>query len=202
MSQILRRPPATASVMFTGAKIARPIPVTSGWLNELLVHASLEPLVTSIEQVPQLIINGLPRFADAVVVEMACSLCVIEVVRRDAVESNTLGAIAAKTLGLPRLSLVQDVLRVEPGATNRRLTWACRRHPVSVADRFRILERLGQEGGELPLGELGEHLGASDPISAILRLVCDGELDADLSDRMIGARTKIRTRRSENGGHA
>lgn len=199
MQSLLRRPLPHVTTMFTGIKTSSPIPVTSALLGEFLVDAHLDPAVRRLDRVPELLIDGVVRLAQAAVVDFGPSRCVIEVLGN---EADSLGAVAATTLRLPKLSVTGDQLALEPRATNRRVVWASRRHPVSAHDRIKILATLTVEGGEMSLAELGENLGASDPLAAILRLVCDDQAEADLSSALIGPNTRIRLRRAEQGGRA
>jgi hypothetical protein len=185
--------------MFAGSKTVNPIPVTSSLHHDLLIYASLDPAVLSIDFVPDVSVAGCKYAVNGAVFQTGQARFLIEVEGTNARNGENLAAVAADDLGLDVFSVAEDELKREPFASNRRLVWQCRDHGVGAGERVRIFRFLAEEGGVAALGDFEGHgFAASDPVSAALHLVCSDLLEADLAGAPLGPATKIRLR--SNGG--
>ncbi len=195
MPHLLRRPLANVTTMFAGAKTMNPIPIGSSLHHELLVYASLDPAVLSIDFVPDVTVAGCTYAVHGAVFQTEQAKFIVELEGANAKNGENLAAVAADDLGVDVFSVAENELQREPFASNRRLVWACRHHRVGAGDRVHILHVLTEEGGEAALGDIAERVAfASDPVSSVLSLVCGDLLEADLSGAPVGPATKIRLR--------
>jgi len=184
MSHLLRR--SNASWDFVGAKTAMPIPLTSSLRRDLLVMASLDPSVCRI--------GFAERPLDLLVFDFVFGRCVIlePAVRLDEIH---LAERTATRLGLPTHTFTDEEITADPLAANCRQVWSFRHHRVSASDRIRVLGLLGEESGACSLGRLATEIrSGTDPVAAVLAMLCADLLEADLSAGPLDPETRIRRR--------
>lgn len=84
--------------------------------------------------------------------------------------------------------------RQQPYSDNCRLAWLCRDYRGDPRDRDRILQSLSRRRERTLTEAASECRYSSDPISAVLSLVCADFAEADLHEMPIGPTTPIRIR--------
>lgn len=183
------------SDLFVSAKAATAIPVRHPALRDVLIQASLDPLVRSITYIGSTAVASDPVGPDRVVIQSDEGQFLLDVVParsiRD-VEAKGPGQIGLTELGLRRIILTTEEIRREPRYTNTRLVWSYRESPVPVGLRMLILQMLLDEG-PLPLGELLKSIRSEhDPAPAVMALACADLLHLDLVSRPLSPNTIAR----------
>jgi hypothetical protein len=142
-------------------------------LKDVLIQASLDPKVRSIDYIQQV------EFASETV-----KLAAIVIVRDDGrfwldvadgspprdIEEEQMAQAALRDLGLRPLTLTPADIRREPRLTNARLVWSYSLCPVRLTLRMRILAALADDG-PITLGQLLSSVHADrDPTAAVMAL--------------------------------
>jgi hypothetical protein len=187
---------------FYSAKAAVPIGYKAGRVRIALIQLSLDPSVDAIEFVPTVELSGTEVSVDAVIIVRDGAKWLLDLVdERPIAELDEVGLrlLAAEKIGLPTFSITSADLDRQPYANNCRLVWLCQNEHVPAGDRVRILQVLTEEGS-MPLASAAEQCrSATDPVAAVLSLVCADLLEADLESAPLGPETRIE-RRVRMGG--
>jgi hypothetical protein len=150
---------------FRSYKTPQPIAYLQRWHRDILVQLTLDPNALRIEQGPG------TRATEVFDLLVTTTGGVIRIFAfRDDIEAPSLPP-GGNCISLKRSSVLK-----EPRAANARAIWSMRKKIVSPADRLRVLLRLGDHPGGLPISDLLTCvLGPStEPAEAILALACEG----------------------------
>jgi hypothetical protein len=188
---------AGAAHLFISAKATTAVPARPVLLKDVLVQASLDPQVRSIDYVPA-----------AEVASETVKLAAIVIVRDDGrfwldvadgrplrdVDEGQMAQAALRDLGLRPLTLAPADIRREPRLTNARLVWSYNQCPVGLTTRMWILAMLADDG-PMSLGRLLSSVHADrDPTAAVMALACSDLVTLDLDECPLGPETTVRCR--------
>jgi hypothetical protein len=186
--KMLQVPLVSRRCRFASAKTPEPIMYASNAVKIALIQLTLSPAVFVIHPGRQ---AELPSDTVALVTE--CGNVVVELPREFG-ESESDGLLAESGgTGSHPFFFARDI-RQQPYSDNCRLAWLCRDYRADPRDRDRILRSLSRERDRTLTEAAGECRYSTDPISAVLSLVCADFAEADLHETPIGPTTRIRTR--------
>ncbi|UIY43422.1 hypothetical protein [Methylobacterium radiotolerans] len=171
---------------FRSFKTAVPIAYPSRWHRDLLIQATLDPAIEAIEPGPA------ARFDPEIFqffIQMAGVRQPLVAIRH---ADNLDGRVAGSGLVKSRAHTLS-----EPRCTAARIVWAARKIQVSAGDRIRILKVFDEAKASVPFANaIDAAVGhAVNPAEAVLALVCEGQLEIDVS-QPISPETLLRRRRS------
>lgn len=181
-------------VFFVSAKTTTAIPVRHPALRDVLILASLDPQVRSIDYVASARVASAQVTIEAVILQYDDGRYVLDVVPARAVrdiEDEGLVLIALGELELKSLVLTAELIRREPRRTNANLIWSYNDVTVPIDLRMRILQVLLDEG-PMPLGRLLKSMvGESDPAAAVMALACANLVHLDFQAEPLSPTTLV-----------
>jgi hypothetical protein len=179
---------------FTSAKTPVPIGYVSKAVETALVQLTLRPAVFVIHPDRQ---AGLPTEDprhDTVTLVTESGDVVVDL-SQHAQESEPGVFDRAPDDELSQLIFTARDFRRQPYADNCRLAWLCRDYRADPRDRDRILRSLSRKRERTLTEAASECRYSTDPISAVLSLVCGDFAEAELNESPIGPKTRISARR-------
>ena len=157
---------------FRSFKTSTPIVYPARWHRDLLIQASLDSRIESIEPVPGIVGNG---SVFSIIIHIDAVRRLITAVREPIVRGIGIA-------GLEEAILPRSVVLAEPRCSDARAVWSTRRHQVSPGNRMRILRSLEEQPDGSTLARTADLVrgGDVDPTEAVLALACAGLVDIDL----------------------
>jgi hypothetical protein len=192
-----RRPAARRSQRSQGAPVTR-----NGLIADFLAICELDPEVEALRAPADPaefdIGDGIvAHVADFEIVRDGASHLVDVVTDEELVKHplraaafHGITAIDGRPFGIETVASI----RAEPRFTTMRLVMACKRTPVTAGDRVRILHQLDENGTMRLVDCASAVMNTADGVAAVLALVCEGLISADIS-RPILPETQVRRRR-------
>lgn len=156
---------------FCSFKTSEPIVYPCRWHRDILIQATLENSISSIEP------SG-PEYRN----EHLFGIIVVRRGERRLILAVRDGFQPDGTSALPdHFLMTRSHALSEPRCSTARTIWATRRLMVPIGDRLRILHGLKEAEAGLTLGE---HAGLvrnseAEPAAIVLALVCAGQLDVE-----------------------
>lgn len=184
-----------ASDAFYSHKCSRPIPHCDGLVKDLLVQLTLNSRVLRIGYLGMVSIEGRSIEVGAITIDRIDGQFVVDLEfcrRLRTPDEDDLVRGAIKDLGYRTLTITGADIQREPRFGSARAIWSYRRFTVGLPMRVALARALTE--GSMSLHELCSTVtGPQDPITAILALVCAGDLDIDLTEWADGE-TIVRSR--------
>jgi hypothetical protein len=184
-------------VPFMSAKTSCAIPTRCALQRDVLVQATLDATVRSIEFVASARVRSTSLDLNAVVLCRDDGRHLLDIVPartlRD-VEDEGLALIALNDLALPTIVLTAADIQREPVFSNSRIVWSYRLHFVGIRMRLQILQILSDEGPMSLSGLLSAVRSERDPGAAVLALACADIVELDLKSSPLGPMTPVRCR--------
>lgn len=167
---------------FRSFKTPLPIRYPARWHRDLLIQATLDPAVETIE-------DGSGHHTDA----MALVLTVQGLGRRVLAVRD--GSCLPPSTGIEGIVVTRSYVLSEPRCSNARMVWSMRNSLVSPGNQLRVLAKLREHPGWMAIGRVSESLSVAnaDPIEVILALACAGRIEIDLG-RGFSPDTQVRHR--------
>jgi hypothetical protein len=168
--------------IFISPKSTHPIRYSQRWHRDALVQLSLDPSVIGFEAES----GPLPLEVLNLVVTIPAGQMRVSLVRDRAHSTETDPA-------KDRIKISRQTVLQEPRASNARAIWSARNTFVSIGDKFRILRKLEDAPEGLEFAELLLCISTSrsDPVDAILALVCQGWIILEI-EKPIAPSTTVR----------
>lgn len=180
---------------FIGVKCRAPIPLTAGSPVDVLIQASLDPEITSIEFVEAVHWHGHALRLDGVVVTTRTGRSLLNIVGPTPLRDlDELGAslLALEHAGIGCTDVAVSFVRSEPRRSDYRTVWNCRHVHVEEATRRTISDELEKQAWSL--GDLAMQIDVTSPIETIYALACTDRLSLDLSSAPLSLDTRVRAR--------
>jgi hypothetical protein len=196
MTQIKRQPFGSNSIVCPKSRTS--IPLQSRLHRDVLVQASLDPLVRIIEFLPEIRFRGISVALDSTVLHRDDGSFMLRIEGHRSVRNeHEEGAMrsALRQRGISILDITTAEIRVEPRLTNAREVWACRDFHVTMADRMRILHALEDEGPQSIKALQHVACTSADLASALCSLACADLVEIDIAAMPIGPATIVRSRK-------
>lgn len=162
---------------FRSFKTAESIVYPSRWHRDLLIQATLDPEIVSIEQAFR---EKQDSYYFGIFVLVAGIRKLLVGVR----DVNDLTSVDFPTDGV---AVPRSYVLAEPRCSAARAIWSARSTLISPSDRVRILSLLSDRSDGVSLGLLASQLVGCerDPIAVVLALVCAGQAEIDISNSIL-----------------